>query len=110
VPAPSSERPDIDRLAAADLQERANALVSDPSIHRVIRATDHGWVEIQGEFLDELVALAQDNADLPALLRERAGREPLNVDISDYSDEWCAGFLAGQVNALDALAGDGGGA
>lgn len=41
-----------------------------------------------------------------AELRDRAGREPLAVDISDYSDEWCAGFLAGQENALDeALAG-----
>lgn len=36
-------------------------------------------------------------------LRERAEREPLGVDISDYSDEFCAGFLAGQVNTLDAL-------
>jgi len=34
-------------------------------------------------------------------LRERAVKEPLGVDISDYSDEYCAGFLAGQVNALD---------
>jgi hypothetical protein len=30
----------------------------------------------------------------------RAAVEPLDVDISDYSDEWCAGFLRGQVNAL----------
>ena len=37
-------------------------------------------------------------------LRERAAKEPLNVDISDYSDEFCAGFLAGQENALDVLA------
>jgi len=37
-------------------------------------------------------------------LRERAKREPLDVDISDYSDEWCAGFLAGQVNAIDCVA------
>jgi len=37
----------------------------------------------------------------PALetLRDRAIKEPLGVDISDHSDEWCAGFLAGQVNA-----------
>jgi hypothetical protein len=37
-------------------------------------------------------------------LKARAAREPLGVDISDYSDEWCAGFLAGQVNALDHVA------
>lgn len=34
-------------------------------------------------------------------LLTRAAREPLGVDISDYSDEFCAGFLAGQVNALE---------
>jgi hypothetical protein len=34
-----------------------------------------------------------------SLLR-RAGREPLDVDISDYSDEFCEGFLRGQEHAL----------
>jgi hypothetical protein len=34
-------------------------------------------------------------------LRDRAPHEPLNVDISDYSDEFCTGFLAGQSHALD---------
>lgn len=34
-------------------------------------------------------------------LRELAEKEPLGVDISDFGDEWCAGFLRGQVNALD---------
>lgn len=37
-------------------------------------------------------------------LREQAKREPLETDISDFGDEWCAGFLAGQVNAIDFLA------
>lgn len=37
-------------------------------------------------------------------IRERAARESLGVDISDYSDEFCAGFLAGQVNVFDFLA------
>lgn len=36
-------------------------------------------------------------------LRTEAIRKPLGTDISDYGDEWCAGFLAGQVNALDEL-------
>lgn len=35
-----------------------------------------------------------------ALLHVRASEEPLEIDISDYSDEWCLGFLHGQVNAL----------
>lgn len=34
-------------------------------------------------------------------LLARAAREPLGVDISDHSDEWCDGFLKGQVNALE---------
>lgn len=38
-----------------------------------------------------------------AALRERAAKEPLSVDIADFSDEFCAGFLAGQVNGLDAV-------
>lgn len=48
----------------------------------------HGW-EAALVDRDELMQLA-----------ERAQREPLGVDISDYGDEWCAGFLAGQINAL----------
>lgn len=36
-------------------------------------------------------------------LRLRAEEEPLNVDISSYSDEFCAGFLAGQVNVLEEI-------
>lgn len=39
----------------------------------------------------------------PKPLREQAEKEPLGVDISDFSDEYCAGFLAGQVNALDTV-------
>ncbi len=34
-------------------------------------------------------------------LRKTAESEPLGVDISDYGDDWCAGFLRGQANALD---------
>jgi len=33
----------------------------------------------------------------------RAEKEPLGVDVSDYSDEWCAGFLEGQAHALCVL-------
>jgi hypothetical protein len=33
----------------------------------------------------------------------RAAREPIGVDISDYSDEFCAGFLAGQTHILEEI-------
>ncbi len=36
-------------------------------------------------------------------LRLIAAKEPIGVDISDYSDEWCDGFRAGQVNAIDEI-------
>jgi hypothetical protein len=36
-------------------------------------------------------------------LYESAGKRPIELDISDWSDEWCAGFLAGQENALEAV-------
>jgi hypothetical protein len=36
-------------------------------------------------------------------LHERAKREPINVDISDFSDEWCLGFRAGQCNVLEEI-------
>ena len=38
----------------------------------------------------------------PELLK-RAAKVPLDVDLSDMSDEWVAGFLEGQVNALEYL-------
>ena len=34
-------------------------------------------------------------------VRRDADRVPLGVDISDYSDEFCEGFIAGQGSALD---------
>jgi hypothetical protein len=39
-------------------------------------------------------------------LREALRRDPHDPwdrDISDFSDEWCAGFLAGQENAQDVI-------
>ena len=42
------------------------------------------------------------NAELEVLSR-RASREAIGCDISDYSDEWTKGFLAGQQNAVQAL-------
>ncbi len=55
--APSS-RPDsrTAREQATDLQIRANALVSRTDLHCVISVTDHGWVEIQADYLDALLA------------------------------------------------------
>lgn len=32
-----------------------------------------------------------------------AAAEPLDVDLSDYGDEFVAGYLAGQVNAMEWL-------
>jgi len=37
------------------------------------------------------------------VLAQRAAREPIGCDVSDYGDEWVEGFLAGQLNALEAL-------
>ena len=34
-------------------------------------------------------------------LLHRAETEPINCDVSDYGDEWCAGFLAGQRSVLE---------
>ena len=64
------------------------------------------WREWDAAFdaLSSLAALASRTEELEKALldlRTRAAKEPLGTDISDYSDEWCAGFLAGQVNALD---------
>lgn len=53
---------------------------------------------------DALLSAARREEELREALdklRGRAANEPLEVDISDFSDEWCAGFLAGQVNALN---------
>lgn len=55
----------------------------------------------------EVEALRERLAEMTRMIHGllgRASREPLEVDISDYSDEWCAGFLAGQANALEVLA------
>lgn len=38
-----------------------------------------------------------------AALRLRAETEPIGLDISDCSDEWCDGFLAGQVSILEEI-------
>jgi hypothetical protein len=42
-------------------------------------------------------------SNLDALI-ERAAIEPIGVDISDYSDDFCIGFLAGQKNVLEEIA------
>lgn len=43
--------------------------------------------------------------DVPGLdkLYERARREPIEVDLSDWSDEYVAGFLAGQAQVVAML-------
>ena len=38
---------------------------------------------------------------LIAEARQLAAREPLDIDISDYGNEFCAGYLKGQVNAIN---------
>lgn len=37
-------------------------------------------------------------------LLHRAETEPIGVDLSDYSDEFCEGFLAGQRSVLEEIA------
>jgi len=37
-------------------------------------------------------------------LLHRAETEPIGCDISDFSDEWCEGFLAGQRSVLEEVA------
>ena len=39
-------------------------------------------------------------SDAEQAVLDRAAKQPLDVDISDYGDEYVAGFLRGQVNAL----------
>lgn len=52
------------------------------------------------------VAMTKEGPDVAAIrarleaLLKRAAKEPIDIDISDYNDEWCKGFLAGQVHIL----------
>jgi hypothetical protein len=67
---------------------------------------EHTWTkeELEQEY-------APTRRDVPMMetqtrwptLRAKAAREPLDVAISDFGDEYYAGFLAGQVNLLDWL-------
>lgn len=41
--------------------------------------------------------------DSAADLIARARREPIGVDVSDWSDEWVQGFLAGQASILEEI-------
>jgi hypothetical protein len=50
--------------------------------------------------LDE-AELQPDIAAAVEAFARKAEKEPLGVDVSDYGDEWVAGFLRGQVNALE---------
>lgn len=36
-------------------------------------------------------------------LLARAATQPINIDISSFSDEWCGGFLAGQESVLEEI-------
>lgn len=68
--------------------------------HRLVTYRD----EETRAFAVRAEAAERELARLREGLREKrdiAEKEPLNVDISDYSDEWCAGFLEGQAHALD---------
>jgi hypothetical protein len=38
-----------------------------------------------------------------AVLLHRAETEPIGIDVSDYGDEWCEGFLAGQRSILEEI-------
>lgn len=62
----------LEREIAARLQEQADEVRDGTSdrMHRIVRATGDGWVEIQGEYLghliDRLDALLADNERLKA--------------------------------------------
>lgn len=48
-------------------------------------------------------ALIERLRSRPDDLLERAAKEPIGVDISDYSDEFCEGFLRGQRSILEEI-------
>ena len=53
-----------------------------------------------------IVSLCERDVELKETLRlllQRDPHEPWETDISDFSDEWCAGFFAGQENARDVI-------
>ena len=67
----------------------------ETSIERIQRANQ--------AVADDTAAAAAHSAHRWPNLRHKAEREPLAVDLSDRSDEYVAGFLAGQVHMLDYL-------
>jgi hypothetical protein len=83
-------------VRAAELLEQAEAWL----------ARFHGRRWPCERLIEELAARLRDALTVVEAARElraRSEREPLGVDISDYSDEYCIAFLAGQTNALDAV-------
>lgn len=42
-------------------------------------------------------------ADSVSEFIQKARREPIGVDVSDYGDEWVQGFLAGQASILEEI-------
>lgn len=68
---------------------------------RVSSDTKHCW-RWDYERFDELATRSERLIRTLTEMRAVAEQKPLMTDISDYSDEWCAGFLAGQANAIDA--------
>lgn len=67
---------------------------SVPDWHAEQQKTLSAWQELYTERGRIVVKLAQ--LDQP---------QPLDIDISDFSDEWCAGFLAGQRHAAEVIEG-----
>jgi hypothetical protein len=84
------------RQNAALLQQRANALVDDPALHRVIADDTGGWVEIRADYLDALLSLAErrgarlQQADkLAEMLRDELRNEGISWDtVNDALAEW----------------------
>lgn len=66
----------------------------EPDWHAEQQKTLSAWQELYMERGRVVVKIAQ--LEQP---------EPLEVDISDYSDEWCAGFIAGQQHAAALIQG-----
>jgi|ERR1035437_7747440 hypothetical protein len=99
---------DLWNAGAKSAADRIRRVASEPLLLRErsedeLRVIERNAEEMRSRLTGgSPVTHAIDRAWVSALFMQ-AAREPIGVDISDYSDEYCEGFLHGQVNALEAL-------
>lgn len=101
-----TELPSLDEIKAAlerSWPEAATAL--ERAQEQVDKAEREAvtWQRMRNRHVAEAEARAESLERRAEQLHDRASREPLDLDISDFSDEYCAGFLAGQEHALGEL-------